>query len=153
MAGTVSQSRLEATVRDAVALVVDAAGVDLIDVEIKGPPNRRVVRVIADADGGLDIDRIAELSRDVSNVLDDADIVNGSWTLEVSSPGVDRPLTTDRDFARQVGRDVRLALPEGDDVVGTLRAVTEGVLVLDVDGTEMNVAITDVDHGRVELPW
>ena len=153
MAGTVSQSRLEATVRDIVVPVVKAAGVDLVGLEVKGPPNRRVVRVIADADDGLDIDRIAELSHEVSTVLDQADVVNGSWTLEVSSPGVDRPLETGREFARQVGRDVRLLLPDGDEVIGTLRAVVDDVLTIDVDGIETNVAITDVDHGRVELPW
>jgi ribosome maturation factor RimP len=153
MAATASQSRLVATIRDLVEPVVTGAGVDLVDLEIKGPPNRRVVRVVADVDGGLDIDRIATVSQQVSAALDDADAIPGAYTLEVSSPGVDRPLTTGHDFARQLGRHVRIVRVGADDLVGTLRGATDDVVTVEIDGDEQTIAIADVDHGRVELPW
>lgn len=153
MATTASQSRLVSTVRGLVEPVVGESGVDLVDLEVKGPPNRRVVRVVADVDGGLDIDRISTISQQVSAVLEDADAIPGAYTLEVSSPGVDRPLTTGRDFARQLGRDVRLVREGADDLVGTLLGVTDDTVTVDIDGDEQTIAIADVDHGRVELPW
>lgn len=140
-------------------------GIDLVDVEVKGPRNRRVVRLIADAEGGLDIDRIAELSRAVGDAIDD--VVPGTYTLEVTSPGTDRPLRRLRDFERNVGRDVRIqrtqaaAADAPGEVTGRVVTVDrgsdpdggEGAITLDVKGDQVVVPITDVDHGKVQLPW
>ena len=131
--------------------------VDLVDVEVKGPRNRRVVRLVADADGGLDIDRIAELSRSVGDEIDD--VVPGSYTLEVTSPGTDRPLRRLRDFARNVGREVRLqrtqaaAADRPGEVTGTVVQAARDVVVLEVDGDHVDVPIDDVDHAKIILPW
>lgn len=132
-------------------------GIDLVDVEVKGPRNRRVVRLVADAEGGLDIDRIAELSRAVGDAIDD--VVPGAYTLEVTSPGTDRPLRRARDFARNVGRDVRVqrtqaaAADAPGEVTGTVVAATDDVVRLDVKGEEVAIPIADIDHGKVQLPW
>lgn len=132
-------------------------GIDLVDVEVKGPRNRRVVRLVADADGGLDIDRIAKLSRAVGDAIDD--VVPGTYTLEVTSPGTDRPLRRLRDFERNVGREVRIQRTQAasqdapGEVTGTVTSATDGVVVLDVKGDEVAVPIEDVDHGKVQLPW
>lgn len=131
--------------------------VDLVDVEVKGPRNRRVVRLIADADGGLDIDRIAVLSRAVGDAIDD--VVPGAYTLEVTSPGTDRPLRTGRDFARNVGREVRLqrtqqaAADAPGEVAGTVVAADPTQVTLEVAGDTVTIPLGDVDHGKVVLPW
>ncbi len=138
-------------------------GIDLVDVEVKGPRNRRVVRLVADAEGGLDIDRIALLSRAVGDAIDD--VVPGTYTLEVTSPGTDRPLRRLRDFERNVGRDVRIqrtqaaAADAPGEVTGRVVAVDrgsdpdEGAITLEVKGDPVVVPIGDVDHGKVQLPW
>lgn len=145
--------------------VAEAHGVELVDVEVKGPRNRRIVRLVADTEGGLDIDRIAELSRDVGDAIDD--VVPGTYTLEVTSPGTDRPLRRLRDFARNVGHDVRVqrtqaaAQDQPGEVTGTILSVAEGdgdpdvtgVVALDVSGETVEVPIVDVDHAKVKLPW
>lgn len=137
--------------------VATEQGIDLVDVEVKGPRNRRVVRLVADAVGGLDIDRIAELSRAVGDAIDD--VVPGAYTLEVTSPGTDRPLRRLRDFERNVGRDVRIQRTQAaaqdapGEVTGRIVSATDGVVVLDVKGDEVVVPIEDVDHGKVQLPW
>lgn len=137
--------------------VADAQGVDLIDVEVKGPRNRRVVRLVADADGGLDIDRIATLSREVGEVIDD--LVPGTYTLEVTSPGTDRPLRRLRDFERNIGREVRVqrtqaaAADAPGEVTGVVVAAEADQVRLDVGGDEVVVDIADVDHAKVVLPW
>lgn len=137
--------------------VAEAHGVDLVDVEVKGPRNRRVVRLVADTEGGLDIDRIAELSREVGEAIDE--VVPGTYTLEVTSPGTDRPLRRLRDFARNVGREVRLqrtqaaAADQPGEVTGTIVSASDDVVSLDVDGETVDVPVGDVDHAKVVLPW
>lgn len=139
-----------------------AAGLDveLVDVEVKGSRGSRVVRLVADAEDGLDVDRIAALSREVGDALDAEDLIAGTYTLEVTSPGVDRPLRSARDLRRNVGRDVRVirtraAIDRGEkgEVVGTLSAVDDDELTLEVRGDALVVAIDDVDHAKVVLPW
>lgn len=137
--------------------VAAAHGVDLVDVEVKGPRNRRVVRLVADAEGGLDIDRIATLSREVGDAIDD--VVPGTYTLEVTSPGTDRPLRALRDFERNIGREVRLqrtqaaAADAPGEITGVVVAAAADQVHLDVGGDEVVVDIADVDHAKVVLPW
>lgn len=141
--------------------IVAARGVELVEVEVRGARGSRVVRVVADADDGLDLDLIADLSREIGERLDDEDVVDGKHMLEVSSPGVDRPLRTVSTFRRNVGRDVRVvrsrdAIDRGEkgEVTGRLADVRDDVLVLRVDkGRELQVPLIDVDHGKVVLPW
>lgn len=129
--------------------------VELLDVEVKGQRGNRIVRLTADADGGLDIDRIAALSRSVGDAIDD--LIEGAYTLEVTSPGADRPLRTARDFARNVGRDVRVQRTAGSDgpgeVVGKLVDASDESITLNVKGRSTTVALEEIDHGKVVLPW
>lgn len=140
--------------------VVADHGVELVEVEVRGARGSRVVRVVADADEGLDLDLIAELSRVLGDRLDEDDLVDGRYTLEVSSPGVDRPLRSPTGFRRNLGRDVRVvrtreAIDRGEkgELTGTLDAVDDTALTLSVDGETVTVPHEDVDHGKVVLPW
>ncbi len=143
-------ARLHAAVAD----LVDAHDVELLEVEVKGPRNRRVVKLVADAPEGLDIETIASISREVGPIADD--LVDGSYTLEVTSPGVDRPLRTVGQFDRNVGREVEVRHARGDtdtQTTGTIVAVDERVLTLDVDGDERTIPFDEVFEGRIVLPW
>jgi ribosome maturation factor RimP len=141
--------------------VADELDVELVDVEVKGQGNRRIVRLVADAEGGLDVDRIAALSRAVGDVLDERDVIPGAYTLEVTSPGADRPMHTPRDFRRNVGRDVRVvrtreAAQQPDvkgEVRGTLVEVTDDAVTVEAKGATHVVPLDEVDHGKVVLPW
>ena len=143
--------------------VVEAHEVELVEVEVKGQKGSRLVRVIADDDDGLDIDIVATISREVGDLLDeDDDLIDGNYTLEVSSPGVDRALTTARQLARNVGRDLRIvrtrdAMDRGEkgEVTGRLAEMTDDdQLLLRVDkGRELKVPFADVDYAKVVLPW
>jgi ribosome maturation factor RimP len=143
--------------------VVEAHKVELVEVEVKGQKGSRVVRVITDTDDGVDIDVVATISRQVGDILDeDEELIDGNYTLEVSSPGVDRPLTTARQLARHVGRDLRVvrtrdAIDRGEkgEVTGRLSEMTDDdQLVLRVDkGRELRVPLGDIDYAKVVLPW
>ena len=116
-----------ARVRQVVEPAVAALGLLVEDVELTRAGARTVVRVVVDIaeddPGELDLDRIGDATRAVSEALDADDVVAGQYTLEVSSPGVSRPLTLRRHYARAVGRTVSLVLDDGTRLAGRLATV------------------------------
>jgi ribosome maturation factor RimP len=120
---------------------------------VKGHPGSRMVRLVVDAEEGVDIERIARLSRQVSAEFDELDPIAGRYTLQVSSPGADRPLITARDFARNVGRPVRIASTAGGEVEGVVTAAGSETVSVEVDGEDVEVRLEDVRDARVQLPW
>jgi ribosome maturation factor RimP len=123
---------------------VEGTGHDLEDLKMTQAGRRTLVRVVVDADGGVDLDAIAEVSRVVSDALDrdgeGGEAFAGPYVLEVSSPGVDRPLTEARHWRRAAGRLVTTTVAE--------RSVTGRVL----DANDSGVAL-DIDGARTEIPW
>jgi ribosome maturation factor RimP len=143
-----------------------ALDVEVLDVRVSGPSGRRLLRVTIDlvdldADDGVDIDTIATLTRQLNEALDEVDPVPGRYTLEVTSPGADQPLVRARDFARNRGREVKVAVTDAsadaaDEPVehtGVVVAVTDTDLTLDIDDTELVVPLADIEQARVVLPW
>ena len=141
--------------------VVTAAGYDLEEIVVRAAGQRSVVRVIIDRDGGVSLDDVAELSRALSEVLDAQDEALGRspYVLEVTSPGVDRPLTAPRHWRRNVGRLVDVAVgPEGarERLTGRVLRVDDGGVVLTVEkgGTkkgQVRKAVGERAVGWVEL--
>lgn len=134
-----------AQLRPLVEPVVTAAGFDLEDVVITAAGRRSVVRVVVDRDGGIDLDAVADVSRAVSDALDAKDVFGASaYTLEVTSPGVDRPLTEPRHWRRNVGRLVEV----GGERARIVEATDEGV-ALEVDGARRDVSHHELGPGKV----
>ena len=113
-------------IRDLVAPVVGALGCSVYDVEVAGSGKARTVRVLIDREGGVDIDAIAEATRAISPLLDEADPVAGAYLLEVSSPGVERPLRTPAHFAAAVGETDHHHLPHGERTATCARRLCLG---------------------------
>ena len=158
----IEDDRLPARVRDLLAPVAEEFGAVVLEAHVKGQAGRRLVRVVVDREeldpeAGLDIDTIARLSRRCGEVLDRDDVIPGAYTLEITSPGADRPLRSPRDFARNVGRQVRVVREERcgapRELTGVVGGVTEDEITLERDGGEVRVALADLDHGKVVLPW
>lgn len=136
------------------AAPVEALGLDLEAVDLSKAGKRSVLRVAVDKDGGVDMDDIAEATKAVSDVLDDSDLMgNGAFTLEVSSPGVDRPLTLPRHWRRNQTRLVRVDLVEGDPVTGRIVASDESEATLDVGGTEQVIAYGEVSRAKIQIEF
>ena len=140
-------------VRQLVAPLAEAASVDLYDVEHHGG----VVRVLVDADGGIDLDAIARLSRSVSRALDDHDVIPGRYTLEVSSPGLERPLRTPEHFRRVTGSEVRVKTQAAFDgprrLTGTLEAAGDDGVELRSDGATFRIAYEQLASARTVFEW
>jgi ribosome maturation factor RimP len=122
-------------VRGVVEPVIVALGLDLEDVEVQASGKRRRVCIVVDRDGGIDLDGIAETSRAVSEALDGSDAMGDqAYTLEVTSPGIDRPLTLPRHWRRNVGRRVRIHLADASTIEGRIRSVDDEGVHVDADG-------------------
>lgn len=142
-------------IEDALTPPVAAEGLFLEGVALSGPPNRRVVRVtvdLPDGPGAVGSDQLERLTRAVSDVLDDVDPFTGAYHLEVSTPGVDRPLTTPRHFRRNIGRLVTLR-GEALTVTGRITEVTGAAVTLHTDDGPRTVDLADVSRGAVELEF
>jgi ribosome maturation factor RimP len=141
-------------VHDALAPVVSAAGYDLEDVSVTTAGRRSVVRVVVDRDGGVDLDAVAEVSRSISEVLDGADVMGTApYVLEVTSPGVDRPLTVPRHWRRATGRLVRVHVPDGGQLIGRVVDGDDDTIRLDIDGEVRSFAYTDLGPGHVQVEF
>jgi len=141
-------------VHDALEPVVIAAGYDLEDVSVTAAGRRSVVRVVVDGDGGVDLDAVAEVSRVVSAVLDESDVMGtASYVLEVTSPGVDRPLTQLRHWRRAVGRLVSVAVDDTGTVVGRVRDADDAGVTLDIDGETQQLPLDRLGPGHVQVEF
>jgi len=129
-------------------------GLDVEAVEVTPAGKRRVLRVAVDKDGGVTLDDVAEATRAVNEVLDDSDVMGQlPYTLEVTSRGVDRPLTLPRHWRRNQDRLVKVTLHEGEPIVGRITASGEDGATLDVDGTTQEVAFADVKKALVQIEF
>jgi ribosome maturation factor RimP len=147
----------KARLREVIEPLARSAGYDLEDLSVVRMGRRHVVRVTVDRDGGVGLDAVAELSRDISHGLDDAEsaageFIAGEYQLEVSSPGTDRPLTEPRHWRRNVGRLVTVRL--GDrPVTGRLVAADDTGATLAVDNVEATHPYADLGRGRIEIEF
>ncbi len=134
-----------------------AIGVDLETVEIEKAGRRHVVRVVVDCDGGVDLDRIAEVSRLISDLLDEpplSDEVPGPFVLEVTSPGVDRPLTEPRHWRRAIDRLVHVTRTDGAEVDGRVDSVPSDtdVVLITADGS-VELPLADIANAVVQVEF
>lgn len=147
---TVSRQR----VREALAPVIRAAGYDLEDVAVTAAGRRQVLRVVVDRDGGVDLDAVAEVSRAVSEALDtDGVMGDAPYTLEVSSPGVDRPLTDPRHWRRAVGRLVKAPLRGGGELTGRVVDAGDRTVTLEVDGQARTFGYDGLGTGSIQVEF
>ena len=144
-------------VRAIAAPLAAGEGLELIDVELGGAGGRTTLRLYIDRDGGVSLDDCTSVSRAVSAALDVEDPIQGAYDLEVSSPGLDRPLRTPEHFARYAGEKVRVKtygpVPELENrktFVGTLRGFEDGRAVVDVDGKLFPVPLEQIAKAHVE---
>ena len=148
---------LRARLREIIEPVVEGTGHDLEDLAVSRVGRKHLVRVTVDSDAGASLDSVADLSRMISHALDEAEASAGpfridSYDLEVSSPGVDRPLTLPRHWRRNVGRLVKVKA-EGRLLTGRIQAVDETAVTLDVDGEHRVVPLDQLGPGRIQVEF
>jgi ribosome maturation factor RimP len=137
--------------------VVEAAGLTLVEVGLHREHGRRVLRVTVDRDGGVDLDTIGEVSGRIGRRLDLEGFDPGPYDLEVSSPGVERPLRGRRDFERRLGERVKLRTGRSIDGsrthLGTIVAADDRAVRIATDAGERELAYDDVTSARTVFEW
>jgi ribosome maturation factor RimP len=151
MADSASRARLLQLLTPA----VETTGHDLEDLTVSPAGRRKVVRVVVDKDGGVTLDDIADVSRVVSDLLDQPEaeaLLAGAYTLEVTSPGVDRPLVQPRHWRRSAGRLVKAVLSDGT-VTGRVVEADDAQVTLDVDGAKRTLLYGEVVRATVQVEF
>ncbi len=129
----------------------------IVDVVMRGHYRKPVIEVYLDAPGPVTTDVCAEVSRRISGALDGKSLIAEDYRLEVSSPGLDRPLRFPWQYKKHIGRPFRVlrtGVPDADAVSGTLVAVEDDVVVLkDKADNEVRLSFGDIREARIVLPW
>lgn len=134
--------------------VVAGAGFELDEVDVRATGRRHTVRLVVDGDDGVGLDDIAAVSRAASEVLDGHEhLIGGSYTLEVTSPGVDRPLTGPRHWRRAHLRLVAVRRADGATLSGRVGEAGEESVTLLVEGVLTELRYADVAHAKVEVEF
>lgn len=145
-------------VRDLAEAITSRRSLMLWDVELEGAPGRQVLRVFVDAQGGVDLDTVTEVSEELSRGLDLKDPIKGRYTLEVSSPGLERTLKTPEHFAYSVGKKVMVKTTErlvggSHRIDGTIVEAGQSTVVIDSGGDQVEVPYTAIKHARTVFEW
>jgi ribosome maturation factor RimP len=132
---------------------VEALGFELVEAELSGGRHHRTLRVYIDGPEGVTVDDCAAVSRQLSAILDVEDPITGSYTLEVSSPGLDRPLVTPADFRRFQGAMIKVrllnALEGRRNFTGRLLETTPESVVMEVDQERFNLPLAAIERARL----
>lgn len=133
-----------------------AVGVELVEFDMFRAGKREIFRIYIDKADGVDVEDCAAVSRHLSDAMDnDESLMEGAYTLEVSSPGIDRPLKSSRDFERNLNRLLRVVRESGKPLSGTLVAFDEQNLALSVKGVTEQVLVprSEILSAKVEVQF
>ena len=138
--------------------VIEGAELFLVHIEIKGKVGNQKIQVFVDGDNFVDINECSKINRELSNKLEERDIVEGRYVVEVSSPGVDRPLVLKRQYAKHVGRELEVITKENGKYTGILKEVYDNEIKLslssnskkkEIDKNDLKLPFEKIDHSKV----
>lgn len=146
-------TKQEQRLTELLAPTVEATGFELLGIEFMSAGRHSTLRLYIDHPDGITVDNCAQVSREVSAILDVEDPIQNEYNLEVSSPGLDRPLFTPAHFAKVVGQkiEVKIAIPQEGRrrFKGQLQAIEDDMLVIEVDGKQYRLLMDNVDKANV----
>lgn len=125
----------------------------LVDVKIKGNTGNQKVLVFIDGDKGVSIDACSQLSRAVGEMLEENDVFTGKYTLEVSSPGLDFPLTLHRQYVKNIGRDLEIECVDGGKKEGKLLEVSEEMIVISRNQQDQQIKFSEIKQSKVKISF
>ena len=144
-------------VKEIVEKVVRKDGLEVVDIQFPRFKSKQVVRVFIDKEGGVTLDDCKRISMQVGEALEIEDPFPMRYTLEISSPGIDRPLKTTSDFKRNIGRTLRIMVSESTgetmSYTGVLKELKEDFIVLETSGGIKEVPLISVVKGQVCIPF
>jgi ribosome maturation factor RimP len=140
-------------IRETVLPLVEEQDFELVDLEIKGKGPTTVLRVFVDKSGGITLDECTRLSEKLSITLDLKDFFSHRYTLEVSSPGLDRPLVSESDFKRKIGENVKVFLKipvdNKNEIEGRIEDFRDQKLWLESEGEKVPIAFEKIEKAKI----
>jgi ribosome maturation factor RimP len=141
--------------------LADRRGFEIIEIKFAGRGRRSLLRITIDKTtedlprSGISLDECTKFSREIEALIEEAELINGPYNLEVSSPGLDRPLTAISDFTRNKGKDVRIftneKLFDRDIFIGKIIDVSENIVKLGIDDNELEIPFEKILKARLEI--
>ena len=125
----------------------------LVDVKVKGNTGNQKVLIFIDGDNGISIDQCGKISREIGAEIEEEDFMVGKYTLEVSSPGLDFPITLFRQYVKNVGRNLEVELKDGDMVEGELTEVKEDAIVLKQKAEGKSLNFEEIKQSKVKVSF
>ncbi len=145
------------SVADILAPILDEGHIELVDIEFKNEAGGKVLRVYLDKPGGIKLDDCAKVSRNLSVLLDVNDVIGSSYNLEVSSPGLRRPLRKESDFERFAGKKVKIKtneiIEDRKNFIGNLMGIEKKIVSVDVDGKLYSLPLDSIKKANLELDF
>ena len=149
--------QLTEKIRKLVEPVIDSLGIEIVDIEIVGGRGRHILRILVEKPGRITIDDCVQVNREVADLLDIEDPIPSRYTLEVSSPGLDRPFKTIRDYERAYGQLVKIItsnMVDGTNVhIGRLERCEDGVVIIASMDKQINIPLEFIQKAQRELVW
>ncbi|MFZ5518463.1 MAG: ribosome maturation factor RimP [Candidatus Zhuqueibacterota bacterium] len=137
--------------------IVESHGADLVDIEYAGNTRSQVVRIFVNTDTGIRLEQCERISRDIADMLDQKNIIPNRYRLEVSSPGLDRPLKTMKDFRRQLGRKIAVsyspAQGEMKSVSGIIEQVDEASVIVATEKEQIRIDLATISLAKIVPVW
>ncbi len=151
-----SFSNIEEGCGKLVTPLLNELGLELVDVEFKTESGRKILRVFIDKPEGVNVDDLSKVSRELGTLLDVEDLIGERYSLEVSSPGLDRPLKKKKDFETYAGRKINLKTKEAvngrKNFKVVIKEVSEDeVIVSDSEGTDWTIEFANIEKARLEI--
>lgn len=143
-------------ITDLVQPILEPEQLDLVEVVVKGRPGSQLLKIFVDSAEGVNLDACTKVSKFISEQLDSAELFPQKYTLEVSSPGINRPLKNYRDFKRHVNREVEIVYQEGEQSMqfsGQIASVSENAVDIKNKKEIKSIPISKINYGKVSLPW
>ncbi len=134
--------------------IIEDNGALYYDSEIVSENSNKIFRIYITAKDGVTLDMCAKISRIISPILDMEPPLNGAYTLEVSSPGIERPLKKDEHFRGSIGENIKIKLINTDKIIGKLNSFDGKILeVIEEDGEHTKIDLEDIDKARTYYKW
>ena len=135
--------------------VATSQNLELVDIEWRRESVGWVLRLYIDKEGGIGVDACAQLSREISLLLDVEDMIEQAYTLEVSSPGINRPIKKAKDFERFVGKKVKIKtlnpIENRKNFKGILKKFEKGLITVSIDNSEVTISLEEVEKARLDI--
>lgn len=133
--------------------LIEQEDLELVELDLVGKPPHYILRIFVDKAGGVNVEECADLSRRLSDYLDTEDLIQGRYTLEVSSPGLERPLLSLDDFRRKIGErvkvDLKFPLDEKKEIKGEIVEVRENEVVIALEDKVETIPWDRIEKGRI----